>query len=85
MGNKLMTKKQWKNKQFFFLLKTENKLKKRIFELCNSWKQHKHTHEMYSVLLTHKWTNLKGLTIEVIYLETLLKETGNKATLECSR
>lgn len=43
-----------------------------------------HTHEMYSVLLTHKWTNLKGLTIEVIYLETLLKETGNKATLECS-
>lgn len=31
MGNKLMTKKQWKSKQFFFLLKTENKLKKNVY------------------------------------------------------
>lgn len=52
MGNKLMTKKQWKNKQFFFLLKTENKLKKRIFELCNSWKQHKHTRNVFSTVNT---------------------------------
>lgn len=83
MGNKLMTKKQWKNKQFFFLLKTENKLKN-VYLNYVTVGNNTNTHEMYSVLLTHKWTNLKGLTIEVIYLETLLKETGNKATLECS-
>lgn len=78
-----MTKKQWKNKQFFFLLKTENKLKN-VYLNYVTVGNNTNTHEMYSVLLTHKWTNLKGLTIEVIYLETLLKETGNKATLECS-
>lgn len=83
MGNKLMTKKKWKNKQFFFLLKTENKLKN-VYLNYVTVGNNTNTHEMYSVLLTHKWTNLKGLTIEVIYLETLLKETGNKATLECS-
>lgn len=78
-----MTKKQWKNKQFFFLLMTENKLKN-VYLNYVTVGNNTNTHEMYSVLLTHKWTNLKGLTIEVIYLETLLKETGNKATLECS-
>lgn len=47
MGNKPMTKKRWKNKQFFFLLEIKKQVEN-VFELCNIEKQ-----TLYAVLLTN--------------------------------
>lgn len=60
-GNKPMTKKRWKNKQFFFLLEIDEKMQVgNVFELC------KHMEYKQIICCTvNKWTILKGLTIEV--------------------
>lgn len=59
-GNKPMTKKRWKNKQFFFLLEIEKMQVGNVFELC------KHMEYKQIICCTvNKWTILKGLTIEV--------------------
>lgn len=48
VGNKPMTKKRWKNKQFFFLLEMKKQVGN-VFELCNT----EQTNKLYAVLLTN--------------------------------
>lgn len=48
-GNKPMTKKRWKNKQFFFLLEIEKCKLGTYLNYVNTW----NTNKLYAVLLTN--------------------------------